>query len=784
MAASPVTGERPSGFRRSSSQFASIPHRSLSFHEKVGLANEDAAADVLYTHPSVRVYTFQPPTDALKSLDTTKKTLPDADYPIDAIEILPWRAKTETLAARGKLIIEKVQGSVHFLKAGELIHTIMKNSQCWCVDGESKFVMRVGRLRYQRIEMPTTEPEEKQKVEEFKEVISKILKFEKTPCPFIRAFQVDLPDDAITPRRRGTWKRKESLNSTPPDDEPRPIRRTKTARTMSMRGMPPNAFPSRSLTQLDMERPRTASTPHSTGRFSFPDVTIESPTTYTSGEDNTDSDRHDSESDRPETGHSSEIDESDREFSSVPILKAPVSFVRTPSPLAEQSSARTFKLHSGNDTSLAERQPSSTTEALPFLDTYQSGAAKAADKHSPTSRLSVQSAEQSPTATLNKVALTSVAPPASTPNTSQGVDSFAASYGLSSGVHDPQPPTVSVILPSVVDKPLDDYSSEPPVGLDAQKNELLSEVPSDLPIHEPATEPATTSVVSTADPDSTVETQPITESALESIETATSTTIRTRGTEPELPLDSLSRSRTNEDAESTVSGDSFHTLDDDLASIDRPSLGRKPFQHRRELSEMTVTADSVKELDQVFSSRAGHANEPVADLEQSDLPEQDPSWPIMRTPGAFTDDSEIRRRLQHRRSLSPLPPASILQSSNQIERGSPIPAVFLQKAASLAVVKPLEVFVFVVQVLARIAGGATMNDLVSGNLFRNPNVRRTASGTFDQDVRGRSSAGESEEEDDYGVPVHGRRKSSNKEERSGFTLSHEIDDAASYASID
>src|SRR5689334_10896264 len=106
MAASPMNGDRPSvaQFRRSSSQFASIPQRSLSLHEKAALAKDDAASDLLYVHPNVRIYQFQPPTDALQSLDKKQKTLPDADYPIDAIEVLPWRSRTETLASKGRLI--------------------------------------------------------------------------------------------------------------------------------------------------------------------------------------------------------------------------------------------------------------------------------------------------------------------------------------------------------------------------------------------------------------------------------------------------------------------------------------------------------------------------------------------------------------------------------------------------------------------------------------------------------------------------------------------------------
>lgn len=789
MAASPVPGERPAGFRRSSSQFASIPQRSLSFHEKVGLAKDDAAADVLYTHPSVRIYSFQPPTDALNSLDKTKKTLPDADYPIDAIEVLPWRARTETLAARGKLIIEKVQGSVHFLKAGELIHTIMKNSQCWCVDGESKFVMRVGRLRYQRIEMPTNELGEKQKVEEFKEVISKILKFEKTPCPFIRAFQVDLPEDAITPRRRGTWKRKESLDSVPPEDEPRSVRRTKTSRTMSMRAMPPSAFPTRSLTQLDMERPRTASTPTSTGRFSFPDVRTESPANYTSGEDNTDSERHDSESDRPETGHSSEVDESDRESNNIPIIRSPLNNVQLLSPVSNRDSAHVHGLYGNNEIPSTNEPSDAANVTVASLNDFESSAPGSSITTAPKLESLIKEADQSPSATSGDLLLsnaensisrlTTATPESPQPEEghTQNVDKdniqLSVMPPLRSGASAPSGPEMSTI--------------EHIQLTSAQSEESTLEISfNETPKDRPTNEGLLDNKVHTNGPKSNVIHESSDQKASELAGAEDPTVALPAGFEATVSYDDLTRSRTDDDAESTASLDSFHTLlsDDENSALYRASLGTRPFQHRRELSEMTVTAASLHGVGEPLLPPVVDAKESIPDDGQTDQSESEHMWPVMPTPGAFTDESEIRRRLKHRRSLSPLPPASILQTGNQVEHYSPIPAALLQKAATLAVVKPIEVFVFVVQVLARIAGGATMSDLVSGDLFRNPGVRRTASGTFDQNIRGRQITKESDEEDDYGMPVYGRRKSSNKEEKSGFALNQEIDDAASFASID
>jgi len=101
-------------------------------------------------------------------------------------------------------------------------HAILRNSQCWCVDGESKFVLRYGKLKYYRIELPANSEEDKTKVEELKKVLAKILRYEITPCPFKRGFHVELPDSAITPRRKGRWKRRESsLFSSPTSESPK-----------------------------------------------------------------------------------------------------------------------------------------------------------------------------------------------------------------------------------------------------------------------------------------------------------------------------------------------------------------------------------------------------------------------------------------------------------------------------------------------------------------------------------------------------------------------------------
>jgi hypothetical protein len=73
--------------------------------------------------------------------------------------------------------------------------------------------------------------------------------------------------------------------------------------------------------------------------------------------------------------------------------------------------------------------------------------------------------------------------------------------------------------------------------------------------------------------------------------------------------------------------------------------------------------------------------------------------------------------------------------------------------------KPIEVVVMLVHILVRIAGGATVNDLMNGNLFKKPGQEREhqrnrslpdhIDGKVDDDL----------DEDDFGVPLKGRSRS-------------------------
>lgn len=57
--------------------------------------------------------------------------------------------------------------------------------------------------------MPNQSADEKARVEELKKVLDRVLRFEKTPCPFQRDFIVELPEAPKTPVKKRPWKPRE-----------------------------------------------------------------------------------------------------------------------------------------------------------------------------------------------------------------------------------------------------------------------------------------------------------------------------------------------------------------------------------------------------------------------------------------------------------------------------------------------------------------------------------------------------------------------------------------------
>ena len=76
------------------------------------------------------------------------------------------------------------------------------------MDGESKFVLRIRPNAYYRIELPRASSEDKKKVDDFKDVLTKVLQYEATLCPFKRGFTVDLPQPPKSPVQKRPWRPK------------------------------------------------------------------------------------------------------------------------------------------------------------------------------------------------------------------------------------------------------------------------------------------------------------------------------------------------------------------------------------------------------------------------------------------------------------------------------------------------------------------------------------------------------------------------------------------------
>ncbi|KAJ6160631.1 hypothetical protein N7470_004027 [Penicillium chermesinum] len=187
---------------------ATLPARLISHSARASAA---ALPDnVIFHHPSCRIVQFAPRSFApIPSASSPS----DFDYPVDTVETLPWRSASERTLATAALRIEKVHGLTVFLKCGSIVQPILKNSQCWCVDGVSKFVLRIRPLFYYRIEIPYESPEDKGLVEQLKTALPTILRYEVTPCPFKRAFTVELPEEAMAPRRKRAWRPKDRKDS-------------------------------------------------------------------------------------------------------------------------------------------------------------------------------------------------------------------------------------------------------------------------------------------------------------------------------------------------------------------------------------------------------------------------------------------------------------------------------------------------------------------------------------------------------------------------------------------
>lgn len=667
-------GDRPAlyGPRRS----FTAPHRVLSHHERAGLDKSDASADILYSHPSTRITKFTPSTIGIPL--SSKPLSVDTDYPVDAIEVLPWASTTESLLATGSLKIEKVRGSTNFLKCKDVNQAILRNSQCWLVDGVSKFVLRVGKLQYYRIELPAKSADDIRAVEEFKEALRKILRFEVTPCPFKRGFHVELADSALTPRRKGQWKRREdSLPSSPLNDTTPPLRH-----------------------KSRMWQPRATS-------YGLISREGSSPSRADSG-----------------YGHSPTNEKPTEE------PRTPGSVVQEQSGSDDESDMETRMIDEVSDEieamlspRIATRPPFETEEKImtpiKVSDTpsVEEDTREEVGEESPTVELAASSA---PSPIIELVAPGESIKPSSVPQIQHG-ESLSPPLEVPERIHS-RSPVNSLGVPRSL--------------ANSQESLLFSLLLADTrrpPQPFPEHEHASGRNVHTEPPEDRSDREYSRRPTLESIPDDISIAESTDSFHTSASIASNINLSTPKQQTQYYDGPTpvAETHEHDLWSPQDRS-------HRRDVSEMTITASTLSSPD-------------LAKFELDSNPTY-PSSPIIQ--------ASLRHRVKVRRSLSPLPPSSTIVRSNRSNENNHMTAAILQKAASVALVKPVELVVLVVHILARIAGGATMNDLMSGNLFKKPPRERgrAQSMSLPDGVPSRN-VGISEDEDDYGVPLRGRARS-------------------------
>ncbi|RBR10695.1 hypothetical protein FVER53590_12166 [Fusarium verticillioides] len=146
--------------------------------------------ETLYSHPNVKIISFTA-TGRAYARSPGGPALSNVDPPSS----LSWSSQLERTIAVGPFRIYRAPRSVAFLSCGSALQPILRKSQCWCIDEvNSRFVLQIRRPNYWRIELPVDDPEDQQRAEELREVLDKILQFEKTECPFKRTFTVDLPE--------------------------------------------------------------------------------------------------------------------------------------------------------------------------------------------------------------------------------------------------------------------------------------------------------------------------------------------------------------------------------------------------------------------------------------------------------------------------------------------------------------------------------------------------------------------------------------------------------------
>ncbi|MCJ1287673.1 hypothetical protein MMC26_007025 [Xylographa opegraphella] len=192
-----------------------LPSRLVNIQEPQSFQNnvDKDANETLFVHPSTKFVVFSPSDSYTRSHTNSHARLDQEGSPIAE---LPFESHAERTLAAGSYpflllrpfsVSRSGNNNAAFLNfnSGRLVHPILPKTQCWCVDGETKFAIKIRENHYYRIELPNTSPEDQRTADELKEVFSKVLQYERTACPFKRGFTVDLPESPKTPTQYRPW---------------------------------------------------------------------------------------------------------------------------------------------------------------------------------------------------------------------------------------------------------------------------------------------------------------------------------------------------------------------------------------------------------------------------------------------------------------------------------------------------------------------------------------------------------------------------------------------------
>ena len=686
--------------------------------------------NVIFYHPSAKIVHFAP--RALAPIPSSSAPT-DFDYPVDTVETLPWRSATERTVATAPLRLERVHGLTAFLKCGNVVHAILKNSQCWCVDGVSKFVLRIRPLTYYRIEIPYETDEDKDLVGELKGTLPTILRYEVTPCPFKRAFTVELPEDAMAPRRKRAWRPKErkdtlfpasgSSQGSPSETRSEWLDSASTGEDTDGGATDDSALaPQRTNSSISDAIPTGDESPSSTDKIVFPSIpkstrrsVTETPQTFTSLLAKFDAAPVPEKAETTDTTPTNqELEDSAGQSKPIPIpevtVEPAVDLVDTQlgSPIVEASSISAPKRHSVAGSVTNIEIAASTAVSKESLDAapesqaktvanLESGAqdkptaetAEIAEKDQPgmetkASGVSASSSEPAEHIDFNEAPKTTPAAtvnPTTPPLTTSG--SFAEHQAIT------KPPVFHNPFSQITPQPSTDAEAAPaptPISIP------LTPAPSE-PIPVPEQEsPRTTDY--DQDHDSSFSSTPESFHSVEAPSPSDSVS-----TQPP-PVEVKSQSKEEDNLSRSPKTMSSNIM------TQSPAFENASFSSTRAPS--TANSPSL-EMQPKLAKLSTHDNLPTNSLAIPSATRSSPTPTTKSSPPTDFDhmSSEFRRRSKatRERDVSPMPPSAAIYQPKTGDEAS----TFLSKALTLVLVPPVSLFIVLLHVAARIVISPAFN---------------------------------------------------------------------------